>query len=283
MGALHHALRRFSTRPTFTLVAVATLALAIGANAAIFSLVQAVLLRPLAFADPGALVQVRGFDGDDQQVGNLSPADFFDFARESRVFASMGGTGSSTRSRLPARPATPNALGSERHRRVLSDARRSSGLGTAVHAFRRPARCRVDGGARRRLLAAPLRGRPLSDRADHPNQRSSGDHHRRAACLVSPPGRGPRSRSGRVHSLRFQSSQRESWRSFHPRGRAARAGRVAGAGTSRARHDCCAPRTRISNQQPRGRCSVDTASRVGRRRSTAQPRAGLGGRRPRAA
>src|SRR6476619_388584 len=93
MGALHHALRRFSTRPTFTLVAVATLALAIGANAAIFSLVQAVLLRPLAFADPGALVQVRGFDSDDQQEGNLSPADFLDFARESRVFASMGAHG----------------------------------------------------------------------------------------------------------------------------------------------------------------------------------------------
>lgn len=86
-------LRRLVQRPGFTLVAVGTLALAIGANAAIFTLVEAVWLRPLPFPDPGRLVQVRSVDTDDGQVGNLSPADFLDFARESRAFQQMGAHG----------------------------------------------------------------------------------------------------------------------------------------------------------------------------------------------
>lgn len=87
------ACRRLLQRPGFTLVATGTLALAIGANAVIFSLVEAVLLRPLPVPDPAALMQVRSFDADEQEVGNLSPADFFDFARESRAFARMGAHG----------------------------------------------------------------------------------------------------------------------------------------------------------------------------------------------
>ena len=93
MQSLHLVARRLTHRPGLTLVAIGTLALAIGANASIFSLVEAVLLRPLPFPDPGALVQVRGLDADEQEVGNLSPADFFDFARESRTLARMGAYG----------------------------------------------------------------------------------------------------------------------------------------------------------------------------------------------
>jgi putative ABC transport system permease protein len=93
MRPLHHALRRLWQRPGVALVAVVTLALAIGANTAIFSLVEAVLLRPLPFPDPAALVQLRGFDTDEQEVGNLSPADFFDYERECRTFARMGAHG----------------------------------------------------------------------------------------------------------------------------------------------------------------------------------------------
>ncbi len=88
---LRYTLRKLLRAPVFTTVAVLTLAVGIGANSAIFSVVNGVLLKPLPFEDPDALIGVwhtaPGLNFD--QV-NQSPALHFTYAEEGRVFESVG-------------------------------------------------------------------------------------------------------------------------------------------------------------------------------------------------
>ena len=88
---LRYAARTLAKSPGFAAVAVITLALGIGANTAVFSLVNAVLLRPLPYEDPGKLVLVwesAPFFG--LKDSPVAPANYFDWKARSRSFEEMG-------------------------------------------------------------------------------------------------------------------------------------------------------------------------------------------------
>ena len=85
---LRHALRVVSRTPSFAVPVIGVLALGIGANTTIFSIVNAVLLRPLPFEESERLVRIftRTPDG---RLFELSPGKFYDWQRDARSFEGM--------------------------------------------------------------------------------------------------------------------------------------------------------------------------------------------------
>src|SRR5215510_12366797 len=85
---LRFGLRMLLKHKAFTAIAILTLSLGVGANTAIFSIVNAVLLRPLPFAEPERLLWFGGWLGNDKEQG-VTPADFLDYSEQCQSFTQI--------------------------------------------------------------------------------------------------------------------------------------------------------------------------------------------------
>ena len=104
MNNFRLALRQLIKNPAFSAVAIVTLALGIGANTAIFSIVNAVLLRPLAYPDADRIMVLNESSGPGQDYSVALP-DYFDWRNDNTVFEHLAATHKESRnlSGIPGR------------------------------------------------------------------------------------------------------------------------------------------------------------------------------------
>src|ERR1700761_812158 len=85
---VQYGIRGLARSPGFAIVAILTLALGIGANTAIFSVIYAVLLRPLPYSQPGQLVRLYETEAAPGNYPFTGP-DFLDWKRQNQTFEDM--------------------------------------------------------------------------------------------------------------------------------------------------------------------------------------------------
>src|SRR5215467_14164835 len=86
---IRYSARVLLKRPGFALIAIATLALVIGATSSIFSVVNSVLLKALPYKDPERLVLIWGTDRDDNQRGQVSFTDLEEWRQQAKSFTEI--------------------------------------------------------------------------------------------------------------------------------------------------------------------------------------------------
>ncbi len=192
---IRYAVRTLVKAPVFTLIAVVTLALGIGANTAIFTLVNGLLLKPLPFAHPDELMMVHllrpdrdGGPGVFREMVWSYPK-YEIFRDEQQVFsehALFARTGME-----PDRQRRAGTRARRDHRRALpDDAGRDATHRPRLHQRRRPhSRDGRHRHARPRALAATLRRRPERARPGRPPERGAVHRRRRAAARLPRPDR----------------------------------------------------------------------------------------------
>src|ERR1044071_9275740 len=95
LSDMRHGVRTVVARPFFAIVAITTLALAIGANAAIFSVLNAVLFRPLPYPDADHLMVAFSVNRSQNTAPSIvSPADYRDWRDQARSVEQLAGYGS---------------------------------------------------------------------------------------------------------------------------------------------------------------------------------------------
>ena len=111
---IRYGVRGLLKRPGFTAIALVALALGIGANTAIFSLVNAVVIRPLPFPDPDRLVWVYGNIRNGGSRASVSPPDFLDYRSQNKTFEQFAASGT--------QPLSVNLTGSGEPERLFASA-----------------------------------------------------------------------------------------------------------------------------------------------------------------
>src|SRR5687767_9032126 len=182
---LRYAIRALRKSPGFTLTAALTLALGVGANTAIFSVVNAVMLRPLPFAEPDRLVRIwesnveRGWP-----TFAVSHPNFLDFRAQADSFESMAAINNAGFT-MTSNGEAEIVLGLQVTATFLPTLKIAPALGrNFLDEEDRPRRQHPRRAARRRVLAPRLWRRSNRDRQDDHAELAALHDRRRTAGLV---------------------------------------------------------------------------------------------------
>ena len=203
---IRYGVRMLTRTPVVTAIAVITLALGIGANTAIFSVVHGVLLAPLPYPEPDRLVALRQSNVPAQPDTQISPGNFLEWQRQSTAFSNLAAY--RTVSYNLTGEGNPERLLAGRVSAGLFKLRRATDSRSRFSRRRRSTGTRKGRPHRRGSVAAALRFRSNHHRHDVETRRRRLRYHRRDAGGVSP-ARSTRART--VDSDRFQRQRKNAF------------------------------------------------------------------------